>query len=229
MKVKHFHFVLAFLERFYAGAVVQIPPTAQDKISQYKIDNESKGSGPIKFAETNEVLIKPGDSDGEWTESSSINDRSIWSMTVESKGAMSLNFGFSMFELPAGSILTFENASPIRDDVPSLTFDLEQYSENSELWTPIMATDKVAISLEMPGIVNIADVKIELTSVNVGFKEIGSVNDVSANSGRCNIDVVCPVSAGWESEIRAAAGYSFGGGLFCSGSMINNMESDGTP
>jgi len=52
---------------------------------------------------------------------------------------------------------------------------------------------------------------------------------MSCKSGSCNVDVVCPEGQGWEAEIRAFAVYSRNGIFVCSGSMINNMESDGTP
>ena len=63
-----------------------------------------------------------------------------------------------------------------------------------------------------------------LGSINVGFKSLGG-----ERSGDCNVDVVCPERSGWEKEIKSVAGISFGGGLFCTGAMINNMNQDRTP
>jgi len=68
---------------------------------------------------------------------------------------------------------------------------------------------------------------LNIGSINVGFRSIGRM--INNLSGNCNIDVVCPIGNDWDSEIQAVAGYSYGGNLFCTGAMINNMEEDGTP
>jgi len=49
----------------------------------------------------------------------------------------------------------------------------------------------------------------------------------NGRSGLCNFNVVCPLSKGWEKQVRSTVALTTGsGGRFCSGSLLNNLKND---
>ena len=114
-------------------------------------------------------------------------------------------------------------------------FTSEDNSKARQLWTPAIESCDVAIEINLAPSTSKEDLKLSLSSVNVGYKgfRIRPENEHGQPrrklSGSCNIDVVCPEGNGWEAEISSVAVYSTGGGTFCTGAMINNANEDGTP
>lgn len=101
--------------------------------------------------------------------------------------------------------------------------------------TPVIESCDVAIEINLAPSTSKEDLKLSLSSVNVGYKgfRIRPENEHGQPrrklSGSCNIDVVCPEGNGWEAEISSVAVYSIEGVLTCTGAMINNDNEDGTP
>ncbi|MCL4158430.1 UNVERIFIED_CONTAM: hypothetical protein GTU68_007108, partial [Idotea baltica] len=102
---------------------------------------------------------------------------------------------------------------------------------HEQLWTPIVNGDELVIEVRVPEEER-PQLELELSSVNhdfVGFAGITSV------SGSCNLDVICGAADGWEivdnyrDIIRSVAVISTGGGTFCTGFLVNNVNSDCTP
>jgi len=206
-----------------AVSALEIPSLTQERILLIQQEHEETGSGALKYAEPHPVSINPSN-DGVWDP-----ETNTWKLTVESPGAKSLNFGFSRFDLPPGTRLRIENANASKANVQGLAVDSTLTTKDKQLWTQIIRSDKVTITLtykDRAKMMEPPSEDITLGFVNVGFVDLGGEKE---KSGGCNIDVVCPERAGWESEIPSAGGVSTGGSLFCSGAMINNMEEDQTP
>jgi len=216
--------IFALVRTVASSATIKIPSVSKEYVRNIQEDDQkkAKGSGPLQFAQPFKVSIDPS-SDGTWNESTQ-----TWELTVESKGAKNLNFAFTRFDIPAGCELSIINANPDKTDVPKVEADSTLNNANNGFWTPLMKTDKVTITLKYKDKKKRVNPPkdIHLEYVNVGFRSFGSSGN---KSGSCNIDVVCPLSLGWEKEVRSVAAISLGGSLFCSGAMINNMENDGTP
>jgi len=200
----------------YVPIYNDFPNPSQADVDKFEETDETP-SGAVRFALPYPTRLKPANKNN-WHQCKSKDGIRICCMNVRAKGAKSLNFGFTKFHPPEGTHLTLQYGSE------TVILGPDESSESDQYWTQIFETDEVEFCAHSP--VAVRDTGIVLGSVNVGFRHVGKGDE---KSGGCNVDVVCPERDGWEAEIAAAAGISYGGGLFCSGSMINNMESDGTP
>lgn len=178
-----------------------------------------------RFAIPEIVSITP-DTDGSWED---IGDGfQLWRLRVNTPGALSLNFGFTGFDLPKGARLSIYPAdmdSP--DDIRGVRVFTEIDNDaHGELWTPVIISDDVIIELLMPT-ASRHEFTLELGSINRGYRFFGE--ELFDKSGSCNIDVVCAEGDDWRSEINTVGVISTGGSTFCTGSMLNNTAEDGTP
>jgi lysyl endopeptidase len=188
-----------------------------DALHNQELQNERKGEAP-RFAVAQKVLINPS-AQALWEKSAT---GYTWSHRVTAPNAVSLNFGFTKFILPAGaklSIYSADHSQFIRD------FTAADNNVNQELWTPVIMSDDVVIELSVPE-AKVSQVELELTHVGQGFRTFG---ESTLKSGSCNIDVACADSKGWENEVNTVAVISTGGSAFCTGFMVNNTAGDKTP
>lgn len=180
---------------------------------------------PPRFAIPELVNINP-DNQGSWED---IDSRfQLWRLRVVAPGALSLNFGFTGFELPKGARLSIYPADMAgMDDARGVrVFDQSANDAHGELWTPVVISDDVIIELLIPT-ASRGDFTLELGSINRGYRFFGE--DLFEKSGSCNNDVVCPEGDDWRSEINTVGVISTGGTTFCTGSMLNNTAEDGAP
>lgn len=178
-----------------------------------ELAGEKKGEAP-RFAVPHKVSIQPS-----WEKSGTDY---VWTHQVTAPNAVSLNFGFTRFNLPEGAELNIYSADRsqfIR------TFTHEDNNVNNELWTPVIMSDDVIVEVTAPASVA-AKVDIELGHVGQGFRTFGQS---TMKSGSCNIDVACSESKGWEKEVNSVGVISTGGSTFCTGFMVNNTKNDKTP
>ncbi|MBX3712527.1 MAG: proprotein convertase P-domain-containing protein [Lysobacter sp.] len=158
----------------------------------------------------------------------------VWRMRVSSPGALSLNFGFTEFRMPAGGRLLVYSASEARAAraAPVRIYTDADNEAHGQLWTPIVDGDEAVIEVVVPRAQK-DQLKLRLTQVGhdyAGFRNIAagrrSVFQTRGTSGSCNTDVVCPAGDNWRDQIRAVAAYSTGGSIFCTGSLVNNTAND---
>lgn len=197
---------------------------------QQKIASRAGITQPsIKYAEPREVSLLPELTDWQnviQQKAKSQSDMVIWRTQVSSPGALSLNLGFAQYNMPEGGslhIYTPDHSQKIRP------FTADDNETHGQLWTPIIAGDTVILEVNLPAD-KVDELALELSSVNHGYigDSVQSIMaEVSLKSGSCNVDVVCPEGDGWRDQIRSAAAYSTGGGMFCSGSALNNTAFDG--
>lgn len=178
----------------------------------------------LRYAEPIQVSIKPK----MWqqirlTQNGTTSEMSVWRTRINSRGALSLNFGFTEYFMPEGGslhIYTPDHSQRIR---PFTAADNEVHGQ---LWTPMIKGDTIIIEVNVPTNTR-NQLKLNLTSVNHGYLG-ASVNEVfQILSGSCNVDVVCSEGDGWRDQIRSAAAISTGGSGFCSGGALNNTANDG--
>ena len=193
-------------------------PTLDVKsIHDQEVANEKKGEAP-RFAIPHAVSIGPMKSQN-WEKST---QGYTWTHRVTTPNAVSLNFGFSSFNLPEGAELNIFSADRTQFIRPFTSAD---NNVNGQLWTPVIMSDDVIIELTVPANA-VEEVKLELTQVGQGFRTFGQS---TLKSGSCNIDVACSDSQGWEAEVNSVGVISTGGSSFCTGFMVNNTNNDKTP
>lgn len=176
---------------------------------------------PPRFALPIAVDITP-DTHGTWER---IGDEMVWRLRIASPAALSLNLGFTRYQMPKGGRLfvytpdyDLERGHAIRP------FTADDNAPHGELWTPVLLSDEVVVEVTLPAAQRAA-LGLKLTSVNHGYTGFGARD----KSGACNRDVVCPEGDAWRDQIRASGVISTGGGTFCSGSMVNNTAKDKKP
>lgn len=200
-------------------SVLTTPALETDKLIEKHIDGYAPGQ-PLRFAEPFQVngSIK---SVGSW--STEGNER-VWRLRVNSPNALSINFGFTRYNLPEGASLTV--ASSNGKDVIR-PFTAADNKDHGQLWTPIISGSSAYLELRVPSAV--ADkVDLEIGSINAAFVDPENPF-ANAKSGACNIDVVCPQGDGWRDQIRSVGAYTRLGVDYCSGSLVNNAKNDGKP
>ncbi len=177
---------------------------------------------PPRFALPFEASISSADR-GTWEDLGDGNH--LWRLRIDSPAALSLNLGFSQFELPETASLLIYAADQSYFLRP---FTAADNSEHGEFWTPVVLSDDIIVELTV-GEKAKSRVKLEIGSVNVGYRGFGEMFGDHDRSGSCNNDVVCPEGDPWRSEIPSSGVYTVNGQWYCSGAMINNTAQDGTP
>lgn len=188
------------------------------------------GLRPIRFATPHVVDLTPNNA-GDWDEIAGGN--LVWRLRVESKDALSLNFGFSEFHLPEGARLLVYPEGLDRNANPEAihTFTDADNKASGSLWTPIVPGDNALIEVVVPK-ARVAELKLRLASVNhdyVGFGRLareGALAQTKGVSGSCNVDVVCPDGDEFRDEIPSVGAYSRFGTFYCSGALVNNTAGD---
>ncbi len=213
----------AFLHKVVAlDQVEQVSAPSVDLAAAEQEDQqrETQGLAP-RFAIPNEVLITPA-TDGTWE---NLDDGShMWRLRVTSLGALSLNLGFTRYQMPAGGTMFIYSADHNNVIGP---FTADDNETHGELWTPVILADDIIVEVTLPQTIRTDELDLELARINVGYRFFGE--EQGLRSGACNVDVVCPEGDAWRDEIPAIGVISTGGSLFCSGFMVNNTAEDETP
>ncbi len=193
------------------------------------VQREARDMAP-RFAQSLAVDMTPLNS-GEWEDLDA--NHLVWRLRVQSRGALSLNFGFSEYNMPAGGRLLVYPAALARTDDQSLvrTFTAADNESHGQLWTPIVPGDEAVIEVVVPRD-KAGQLKLRLAKVGHdyrGFSRMARQMEMiepMGTSQSCNIDVVCPAGDAHRPQIRSVAAISTGGSLFCSGSLLNNAAND---
>ena len=209
---------------------IVVPPLDVDALLREDSARSADGQPP-RFAVPTPVNVTL-DNSGTWSMAGPETLR--WQLRITSPGALSINLGFTGFELPEGAellISTFDGASSLRP------FTVEDNEEHGQLWTPVLRGDDIVVELTVPQN-SLEFVLLELGSINVGYRGFFATVDGHGSidrSGSCNLDVVCGAADGWpdvddwRDEIPGVAVISTGGSTFCTGSVVNNTAQDLTP
>ncbi len=189
-------------------------------------DDAKPQPGPLRFALPVAVDLTPT-RDGEW-ETLPDGGR-LWRARVHVPGATDLNFGFTTFRVPAGATLHIVSEGERYFEGP---YGVNDVKEHGELWTPPVPGASATLELFVP-----ADAAFEpavaLTQVGAGYRELFMREQPNRPFAKmrasCNIDVACEQGNAWRDQIRAVAGYSFGGSLFCTGTLIADVPQSRRP
>lgn len=225
------HALLWSLGWLFSGVVVAAAPQplllptpdVQAALEQERL--ETRRPRPVRFAVPHAGLDMPLLTPGPLAGFEPLPDgrlRRTW--TLQSAGALNLNFHFAPYRMPPGGELRILNVDGHTVLGPYGPAD----GPGGVLWTPLLPGEQARIELTLPAAA--ADGEITLASVQHGFRDLGGKqNGAPAKSGSCNIDVVCPQGDGWRQPIRSVARYTIAGQFVCSGQMLNNTQRDLTP
>ncbi len=199
-----------------------------DKIVFSSVDNiemqqHYRGKAENRFAEKIDVHISP-QSEGTWQYH---DDVATWTLDLQSRNALSINLGFSLFHLPNHTQLTIESLTTHKIYGPFTPADNEVHNQ---LWTPIIPGDEIRLKLETT-IAEKDNIQLLLTHVNHGFVDFSRNGKLSP----CHVDVACgandgfPINDEFRDQINAVGVISIDGERFCSGVLLNNARRDETP
>lgn len=203
---------------------LQMPTLDTEALKAEDTDRDAAGLPP-RYAVPHPVRMTPEDA-GTWE----VVDKEtrVWRLRISSPGAVSINLGFTAYQLPSGARLSIgatDGSYRIRD------FTAGDNADHGQLWTPPVGGEDLLIELTIPT-TGLSDYKLELGSINIGYRRFGDIVDpreLVDRSGSCNVDVLCSTGDPWRLQIPAVAVISTGGSLFCTGFMVNNVAGDLTP
>lgn len=155
------------------------------------------------------------------------NGDRLWRIEVKSKGALSLNFIFNKFRLPAGATFFIYN----KEHTKVLgAFNEQNNRDDGVFATTIIKGESAIFEYYEP-----ANVKgkgfIQLSKLIHGYKDIVKVSKGGfEQSGSCNININCPEGLPWYNEKRSVAMILQSNNTrICTGALVNNVKLDGVP
>ncbi len=180
---------------------------------------------PPRFALPEKVSLTP-DNSGSWTRVDKNHD--LWRVFIDAPGAVSLNLGFTQYELPKGARLSMYPADyrGLDDERGVRVFDRADNRADGSLWTPMVLSDQMIVELLLPNDAG-ENYRLEIGAINKGYRAFTA--EQAEKQGTCNIDVVCPEGDDWWNEINSVGVYTVNGTWYCTGAMINNTAEDQTP
>ncbi len=206
-----------------AVPVVSMPEFDADSYLSAGHPDENSRLKPLTFAKSFDVNINPEES-GIWEIMP--DGRNVWRIALESRGAYSLNIIFGKYRLEKGvSVFAY---------TPSLShvlgaFNYRNNQGSGALAISPLAGDRIIVEMQMEkGVEHWGQLMIE--TLNHDF--IGILDNKSSRygfSGKCNIDINCPVGEKWQTHKHSVARLITDGNQLCSGIFVNNTGNDGTP
>jgi hypothetical protein len=203
--------------------VPQVVLPATDRQKELAADAGRGKPGPLRFAAAVAVELSPTNS-GAWEP---LAQGRLWRLRVVSTNATDLNFGFTQYWLPAGAML---HVIAEADDSYAGPYTAADNTAASQLWTPILPGEAAVIELFVPAGAK-EEPRLVLTQVATGYRDLlhRRLDLSTPKAGSCELDVVCPQSAGWDNEIRSVGRIVIGGTGLCSGTLITDAAGDGRP
>jgi hypothetical protein len=207
----------------------------QAMLNQDAIDDAAT-SKPFRFANKFPVDLDLFNA-GEWTVLQ--NGDRIWRLNIKSPGAHTMNFLMDRYDLPVGGELFIYN-NDRSDKIGPYTYKENQ--EDGFLGTWIVYGDNIWLEYYEPKAVKNQG-RIAINEVAHGYRGFKRPAQDGAkflnSSGNCNVDVNCNPNQGSSNNVNWATirdNYRNAVGLIiingsgsCTGTLINNTNSDGTP
>lgn len=154
------------------------------------------------------------------------NGNALWRLRIFSKGAYSLNLGFSQYQMPTGGSLLLYSIDKQQILGPFTPTDNEAHKQ---LWTPMIDADEIVLEVQIP-VEKKSELQLQLQFVNHDFMNFSAIV-----AGACHLDVACSAANGWgivdkyREAIQSVAAYGLNGTAFCTGFLINNTQNDCKP
>ncbi len=187
-------------------------------------EEEKMGGLPPRFGHKMDVKISPKEY-GTW-EALPDGGR-LWRLEITSFGASSINLLFEHFYMPLGAEMYIYN----KDKSYQIgAFTMLNNKDDGQFATAPVKGESIILEYYEPAH-SIRKGKILISHVVHAYKDFFSTGVVRGygDSGNCNNDVACAVSAGWEDEITSTCLIIVGGTRNCTGTMVNNTSGTDIP
>ena len=204
-------------------AVTHTLPTVDvDALLAEDAVREASGiKGPWRFGYNHSVHLGT-DNAGTWDVLP--NGDRLWRLSVECPGALSINFVFDAYVVPyGGMVFVYNEAGEVLGG-----FTAESNPGHTEMGVTQLAGERITIEYQEPA-ARAGQGYLHINQVTHGYRDVLGLLKGLGDSGSCNNNVACPVSAGWEDQIRSVAIITVQGNGACTGQLINNCSNDGTP
>lgn len=185
---------------------------------------------PYRFGVEYEVELSMLNS-GQWIET---NGMKTWQLAISSPGALNMSLRFDAFRIPKGGELFIWSADR-KEFIGKL--DHRNNHESGILATSLIHGDKIIVEYSIPS--NAQDMgEITIGQIVHGYRSFLKSLFVDEGTqqrgpfgtgGACEVNVNCPEGADWQVEKKSVAIIVEGGYGFCTGSLVNNTNNDGTP
>ncbi len=201
---------------------VEVMPTVDvEALRAEDLANDGRKDMPWRFGHNHHADL--GLDDGNWVTLPD-GDR-VWRLGIRSPGALSINLAFDRYHLPPGARLYVRSADG--EHVIGAFTDANNRS-HGQMATTLVHGEEIVLEYIEP-VARPFDGELSLFRVTHGYRGPGKESRGLGDSGACNYNVYCPLSSGWEDQIRSAVMMVVQGNGFCSGSMVNNTAEDGAP
>jgi hypothetical protein len=165
--------------------------------------------------------------DGVWTQSGTI---STWTYSIRIPAAVSVSFHASSVNLPPGAVLTVTGKSGV--SVHYRGGDIA----GSGLWSRPLAGDSLLLSLSVSGAQR---PMIQIDSFQAGYRGLGAgvpdnphyrrlIQQAAQTSG-CTLNYSCNATSANQGPAQATVAVLVGNVIQCTGTLLNDTSSDGTP
>lgn len=183
-----------------------------------------KGQGPYRFGKNFDVAYDRFNS-GRTQTIPGLGE--IWQLRIHSADAFSINLQFSYFRIPEGSELFIYNLS--RSMVIG-AFTSVNNQEDFLFATDLVQGDEIILEYFEPATVPFPGA-FTLSTITHAYRNLFSEEFTRGfgDSGNCQFNTACSLSAGWEDQIRSVVMLVSGGNGFCTGALVNNTAQDGKP
>ncbi len=202
--------------------VVTMPDIDFTKLIAEDIVNDNDKNIPWRFGENVDVAI---DVINTGVKDILPDGTKTWRLQIYAKGALSLNFRFSKYNIPTAAKLFIYN--------PETKFLLGAFTSFNNQKDGVFATtliegESVIIVYEEPANAAFRG-ELVLDKVTHGYRRAYSFAKIFGSSGACNKNVTCPEGNSWENQIKSVCMLVVNGNGFCSGALINNTSNNGIP
>lgn len=207
-----------------ASATYTLPAIDLQAIAREDAVTDRDKSIPMRFAIPFKVQLNPSNS-GYWQPT--LGRGRIWSLSIKSNGAKSLNIIFSTFKLLDGEQVYLRSENKVKYYGP---FTARNNKPWGSLATLPVEGQRLTVEYYIPPGRSTTGA-LELGQIAHGYRGFGERKNEKGfdDSDSCNNNVVCQEWKDWECHFGSVAKVFKGGTRICSGSLVNNHRQDGRP
>ncbi len=200
---------------------VMAPVDANSLMAEDEARAAAGVKGPYRFGFNHATNIGL-DNAGIWTTMS--NGDRVWRAAIQCPGAYSVNLEFHEFVIPEGAQVFVYNT--LGDVLGG--FEANSAPGQTQLGVDLLAGDLVNVEYVEPARVA-GEGRLRIGQVTHGYRDVMGLTKGLNDSGSCNNNVICPEGDPWRDQIRSVAIMVTSGNGFCTGTLLNNCNNDGTP
>lgn len=218
-----------------SGTPYVLPPLDLDQIYNEDAINDLDKSMPWRYGIERSITINT-QSHGNWTNLD--NGDQLWTVEIESPGAINISVNFSTIKLPNGGSVFIYNKE--RSDI-TRGFFRNNVTSTQPIASWYVEGDKVIVAYTQPsGAAEEEEEEaiIKIESIIHGYRNASNLGKSEEgrglnNSGACNYDVNCDIGSDFEDKKnmlkKSVALLNLGNGFLCSATLVNNVLGDKTP